>query len=206
MPVRIIIFVLFLCVVSIPAQKASSDNKDKITSTASVSNSDDLLKHLTAAESHQLSGDLRNAAIENRAVLGIALQRSGSIAVEEGRYTDAVRILTESLKYADNAPNRTSLAIAFLRQNLFEKALLEAQTAVSIDPKHEIAGKPGKISLHRTVQMAGRNFIERGQVYIEHHFLAAHEVNRLRDSADGNELTFRNHVRRRAASCEARRR
>jgi tetratricopeptide (TPR) repeat protein len=133
---RILIFIVCLCAVSIYAQEASSDKNSKNSLAASPGSSNDLLKHLTAAESHQISGDLTGAAVENRAVLGIALQRSGSIAIEEGRYADAVKILTESLKYADNAPIRTSLAIAYLRQDLFEKALLEAQTAVSIDPKH----------------------------------------------------------------------
>jgi tetratricopeptide (TPR) repeat protein len=136
MPRRILILIVCLCAVSFHAQEASSDKNGKNSLNASRSSSNDLLKHLTAAESHQLSGDLTNAAIENRAVLGIALQRAGSIAIEEGRYTDAARVLTESLKYADNAPNRTTLAISYLRQNLFEKALLEARTAVSIDPKH----------------------------------------------------------------------
>ncbi|HEX8639430.1 MAG TPA: tetratricopeptide repeat protein, partial [Pyrinomonadaceae bacterium] len=128
--------IVCFCVVGVQAQKASSDDKDKNSPAATRDSSDELIKHLTAAESHQISGDLTSAAVENRAVLGIALQRSGSIAIEKGRYADAVKILADALKYADNAPNRTSLAIAYLRQNLLEKALLEAQTAVSIDPKH----------------------------------------------------------------------
>jgi tetratricopeptide (TPR) repeat protein len=95
-----------------------------------------LIGHLRAAEANQLKGEFDNAAVENKAVLGIALQRLGSIAIEEGRYADAVRILSESTKYADSAANRTSLAIAYLRQNLTDKALGEVQTAVSLDPKH----------------------------------------------------------------------
>ncbi|MCU1288526.1 MAG: hypothetical protein JWN60_755 [Acidobacteria bacterium] len=136
MPVRILFLILCLGAVNIHAQKPKSSTSGKISGDAARAPADELLEHLTAAESHQISGDLAGAAIENRAVLGIALQRSGSIAIEEGRYADAVRFFTESLKYADNAPNRTSLAIAYLRQNLFEKALLEAQTAVSLDAKH----------------------------------------------------------------------
>lgn len=128
--------IVCLCAVGVHAQEAGSGNKAENSLVAPRSSSDDLLKHLTAAESHQISGDLTNAAIENRAVLGIALQRSGNIAIEEGRYADAVKILTESLKYTDTASNRTNLAIAYLRQNLIEKALLEAQTAALIDPKH----------------------------------------------------------------------
>lgn len=126
---RILILIVCFFSLNIFAQKADS----LVSATQS---SDELLKHLSAAEAHQISGDLTNAAIENRAVLGIALQRAGRIAIEEGRYTDAVRVLTESLKYIDNAPNRTNLAIAYLRQNLFDEALLQAQVAVAIDPKH----------------------------------------------------------------------
>jgi tetratricopeptide (TPR) repeat protein len=133
---RILILIICLCAVTIDAQKTSSDNNGKNSIVASANTSDDLIIHLTAAESHQISGDLTNAAVENRAILGIALQRFGSIAIEEGRYSDAVRVLTDSLKYADTAANRTNLAIAYLRQNQFEKALVEALTAVSIEPKH----------------------------------------------------------------------
>lgn len=137
MPVRLLFLILCLCAVNIQAQKARSNNNGKSSAAvAARDSSDDLLKHLNAAEAHQISGDLASAAIENRSALGIALQRSANIAIEEGRYADAVKILTESLKYADTAPNRTTLAIAYLRQNSLEKALLEAQTAVSIDPKH----------------------------------------------------------------------
>ena len=117
-------------------KKLSSQKNDQNSPSSSPRTSDELLKHLTAAEKHQISGDLTNAAIENRAVLGIALQRFGNIAIEEGKYTDAVKFITESLKYADTAPNRTTLAIAYLRQNLFEEALTAAQTAVSLDPNH----------------------------------------------------------------------
>lgn len=130
------VFILCLSTINIYAQKVVGEDNKKTTLTVSNPSSDELIKHLTAAESHQLSGDLANAAVENRAVLAIALQRFGNIAIEEGKYTDAVKSLTETLRYADNAPNRTNLAIAYLRQNLFEKALLEVQTAVSIDPKH----------------------------------------------------------------------
>jgi tetratricopeptide (TPR) repeat protein len=136
MKIRAVTLIIFLCAFSIYAQKADSQNKDRTSLTSATNSADELLKHLNAAESYQISGDLSNAAIENRAVLGIALQRFGNIAIEEGSYSDAVKFLTESLKYNDSASNRTNLAIAYLRQNLFDKALIEAKTAVSIDPKH----------------------------------------------------------------------
>jgi len=93
-----------------------------------------LAKHISAAETFQISGDLNNAAVENRAILGIALQRVGNIAVEEGKYSDAVKLLTESLLYTDSAPNRTNLAVAYQRSNEVDRAIREAQKALSIDP------------------------------------------------------------------------
>lgn len=134
---RILITIICLCAAVAHAQKAVSDKNGKTSPAAAARrSSDELLVRITAAEAHQISGDLASAAVENQAVLGIALQRSGSIAIEEGKYANAVRIFTQALKYADNAPNRTSLAIAYLRQNLVEKALLEARAAAAIDPKH----------------------------------------------------------------------
>lgn len=96
---------------------------------------DELLKHLSAAETYQISGDLDNAASENKAIIGIALQRIGNIAIEEGRFNEAVKILNESIVYKDSASIRTDLAVAYLRLNQFDKALEEARKAVEIDPK-----------------------------------------------------------------------
>ena len=132
---RIIILVLGLFALNLHAQQALSQASEK-NSVPSQTSSDELFKHLAAAESHQRTGDLDNAALENRAVIGIALERIGNIAIEEGRYADAVKTLTESLEYAETAPRRTRLAIAYLRQNFVDKALAEAQVAVSLDPKH----------------------------------------------------------------------
>lgn len=125
-----------MCASAINAQQPKTDFNNRKSLTEPSRNSDELIQHLTAAEKYQIAGDLANAAIENRAILGIALQRLGRIAIEEGNYTNAVKTLTESLRHTDSAPNRTNLAIAYLRQNSFEKALSEAQTAASIDPDH----------------------------------------------------------------------
>ncbi|MDQ3181480.1 MAG: tetratricopeptide repeat protein, partial [Acidobacteriota bacterium] len=75
-------------------------------------------------------------AVENRAIVGIALQRIGNIAIEEGNYTDAVKLLKQSIIYQDDALNRTNLAVAYLRLNQLDKAAEEAQKAIAIDPKY----------------------------------------------------------------------
>ncbi len=115
------VFLLFLLSIQLNAQKL---------------NSDELQKHLSAAETFQISGDLPNAAIENQAIVGIALQRIGNTAIEEGRNTDAVKYLNQSIKYLDSAENRTNLAVAYLRLNEFDKAISEAKLAVEMNPKY----------------------------------------------------------------------
>ncbi|HUF04605.1 MAG TPA: tetratricopeptide repeat protein [Aridibacter sp.] len=79
---------------------------------------------------------MSNAAAENRAVLAIALQRLGVVAIEEGSFTDAERLLSRSASFRDTAPTRTNLAIAHLRQNRLEEALAEALAAARLDPDH----------------------------------------------------------------------
>ncbi len=133
MTAKILILILFLFGFNIYAQKINSPNAVNSNNQPNQIN-DDLLKHLSAAETYQISGDLANAAIENRAILGIALQRAGNIAIEEGNYQEAVDLLTSSLIYEDNAPNRLNLAAAYLRQNKLDNAIAEAQKAFSLDP------------------------------------------------------------------------
>jgi hypothetical protein len=43
---------------------------------------------------------------------------------------------------------------------------------VPVDPEHEIAGKAGQVSFYGAVEVPGRDFVERGQIAIKHHFLA----------------------------------
>lgn len=134
MVAKVLIFVLFFSTINLYAQKSTP--KQKVPFSTSESNTDELTKHLSAAETYQISGDLVNAAIENRAIVGIALERVGNIAIEEGNYRDAIKFLEESAVYIDSASNRTNLSVAYLRLNQLDKALEEAQKAVAIDPKY----------------------------------------------------------------------
>ena len=99
----------------------------------------DLEKHVSAAETFQISGDLVNAAVENRRIIGIGLHRFGNVFIEEGKLSEAVKALAESKIYADNARVRTDLAIAYLQTNETEKALAEAVEAVNLEPKNAYA-------------------------------------------------------------------
>ncbi len=137
MSAKILIFVLLFSALNIYPQRI---NPKKPNPTLSTQNSrtitDELIKHLSAAETYQISGDLPNAAVENRAIVGIALERFGNLAVEEGSYADAVKILKQSVIYQNNAPNRTDLAVAYLRSNQLDNAAEEARNAIAIDAKY----------------------------------------------------------------------
>ena len=140
MSAKILIFVLLFSALNSYAQRINPKNSSPTLSNQnSQSDTDELTKHLSAAETYQISGDLPNAAIENRAIVGIALQRIGNIAIEEGNYTDAVKLLKQSIIYLDDAPNRTNLAIAYLRLNQLDKAIEEARNAIAIDAKYSTA-------------------------------------------------------------------
>ncbi len=137
MSAKILIFVLLFSALNLSAQKTSPPKiKPILSNQNSQSNTDELTTHLSAAETYQISGDLPNAAVENRAIVGIALQRIGNIAIEEGDYLNAVKILKQSTIYLDDAPNRTNLATAYLRLNQLDKAVDEAQKAIAIDAKY----------------------------------------------------------------------
>lgn len=106
---------------------------------------DELARHLSAAETYQLSGDLDGAAVENRAVVAIALQRLGTVAIREGQYQRALRLLGDSLAINDDAGARTDLAIAHMRLLQVEQATAAAQAALRLDDKnaraHHLLGK-----------------------------------------------------------------
>lgn len=135
MTTRILLFVLFLFSFNIYPQGTVPNKVAPVSRAQNVQNDDELSRHLSAAETYQISGDLDNAAVENRTILGIALGRMGDIAIEEGKYDDAVTTLLDAIGFADNAMNRTSLAVAYQRQHNVDQAVAEAQNAVVLDPK-----------------------------------------------------------------------
>ena len=137
MAAKVLIFVLLISALNLNAQRTNPKNIKPISSNQnSQTNTDELTKHLSSAETYQISGDLLNASVENRAIIGIGLQRIGNIAIEEGNYSDAAKVLKQSIIYLDNAPGRTNLAVAYLRLNQLDKAIEEAQNAIAIDLKY----------------------------------------------------------------------
>jgi tetratricopeptide (TPR) repeat protein len=106
---------------------------------------DELARHLSAAETYQLSGDLARAAVENRAVAAVALARLGAIAIREGQFQGAVRLLADSLALRDDAVARVDLAIAHMRLMEVDRAAQEARAALKLDERdaraHHVLGK-----------------------------------------------------------------
>lgn len=106
---------------------------------------DRLARHLSAAETFQLSGDLERAGEENRSVIAIALARLGAIAIRERQLQRAAQLLADSLAARDDPEARTDLAIAHMRLLEVDAALAEARAALALDEKnaraHHVLGK-----------------------------------------------------------------
>lgn len=100
------------------------------------STEDELARHLSAAETFQLSGDIKRAAVENRAVVGIALKRLAVVAIRERQFARAVELLDGSLRARDDADARTNLAIAQMRLLEIDKATQAARVALELDARN----------------------------------------------------------------------
>lgn len=130
-----VIISIFSCRSFVHAQKSKTpvNAPSRVTSE---SRQDELARHQTAAETFQLSGDLVNAAIENRALIGVALRRTANLYLREGSVEQAIKLFTDSLENKDAAETRLDLAAAYLRAADNEKAIIEAQNALKIDAKN----------------------------------------------------------------------
>ena len=132
---------LLIPVLSLPVQA----NQTKRAATSPRPTDDRLSRHLSAAATFQLSGDLDRAAEENRAIIAIALARLGAISIREGQLQRAAQLLDESLAYQDDSDTRIDLAIAHMRLLEIERALTEASAALGLDEKnaraHHVVGK-----------------------------------------------------------------
>ncbi len=133
MKAKVAVLILLFFTINFPAQRPA------VKSTPPVTPENDLQKHISAAETYQISGDLPNAQIENRQIVANALQKIGNIYIEEGKLAEAAKTLSESKKYFDNARVRVDLAVAYSQSGDLEKALEEGRAAVELDPKNAYA-------------------------------------------------------------------
>lgn len=125
----ICLFGLFVSAQAIKNNPSKTDNQNQIGEDA-------LNRHLTAAETYQLSGDLPNAAIENRSIVSIALARAANLSLTEGQTRQAIKLFGDSLTISDDVQTRINLANAYLRISEVDKAIAEAQNALKIDGKN----------------------------------------------------------------------
>ena len=126
--------ILFISVAVFPvAAQRIKINKPSKPDASNQLREDDLARHLTAAQTFQLSGDLPNAAVENRAIVSLALARAANLALREGQVQQAIKLFTDSLANGDDAQIRLDLANAYLRLSEVDKAIVEAQNALKID-------------------------------------------------------------------------
>ncbi|MBA3692183.1 MAG: tetratricopeptide repeat protein [Acidobacteria bacterium] len=120
---------------SVPAQTIKTNNPSK-SGNQSQPREDELARHLTAAETYQLSGDLPNAVVENRAIVSLALQRTANLTLKEGQPQRAIKLFNDSLAINDDVQTRMNLAVAYMRSAEIDKAIGEAQNALKIDAKN----------------------------------------------------------------------
>lgn len=131
-----IIPTVFLLCLSVHAQKPQTANNSSHTNSQAQPKEDEIARRLTAAETFQLAGDLPNAATENQAIVGLALERAANLALKEAQLERAIKLLNDSLAMIDRAETRTNLAAAYLRAAEIDKAIVEAQNALKIDSKN----------------------------------------------------------------------
>ena len=75
------------------AHTTKTSNRGQLPRAASQE--DELIRHLSGAETYQLAGDLQNAAIENQAIIGIALKRLATVALREGKFSRAIKLIRD---------------------------------------------------------------------------------------------------------------
>jgi tetratricopeptide (TPR) repeat protein len=148
---------------------------------------DELARHVSAAETYQLSGDLERAGLENRAIVSIGLARLGAIAIRERQLQRAVQLLGNSLSLRDDSQVRTDLAIAYMRLLDVERAVTEALAAVTLEEKNARARHVlGKLLYMKGDYAGAREQLERA-VVLKPDLDAAYTLGmtylRLKDSA-----------------------
>ncbi|MGI9036017.1 MAG: tetratricopeptide repeat protein [Pyrinomonadaceae bacterium] len=131
------VFISIGCFLTADAQPTKANNPAQFPRAQTTE--DELSRHLSAAETFQLSGDFSNAAVENQAIAALALRRLANLAVREGQFLPAVKLFNNSLAINDDAQTRMNLAVAYLRLSETDKAIAEAQNALKIDAKNASA-------------------------------------------------------------------
>src|SRR2546423_780197 len=158
---KLLFLALLLPALCIPARAIQTGRTDARPRPAE----DKLARHLSAAETFQLSGDLERAGQENLNIVAIALARLGAIAIRERQLQRAVQLLSESLAAQDDTDARTDLAIAHMRLLEVDAAMTEARAAIALDEKNARAHHVlGKLLYMKADYAAARTELERAVV------------------------------------------
>ena len=131
-------FGLLLFFLGLPVAGVSQTQKldERLTPQPRISLQDQLSRHLGAAQTYQLSGDLKRADEQNRAVAAITLAGLGAIAIREKQFPLAVSLLNESVTAKDDSAVRVDFAIAHMRLLEIDAAQEQARLAIALDEKN----------------------------------------------------------------------
>ena len=101
---------------------------------------DSLDRHYQAARTFSIVGDAEHAAAEYRAFLGEALHRMANGRISEGNYAAGYQLFDEAVAVApDDVGLRLDYGNALLQQGNADKAKIQAQKAVELQPQNSKA-------------------------------------------------------------------
>lgn len=101
---------------------------------------DSLNRHYQAARTFSVVGDTDHAAAEYRAFLGEALHRMANGRISEGNYAAGYQLFDEAVLVApDDVGLRLDYGNALLQQGNADKAKIQAQKAVELQPQNSKA-------------------------------------------------------------------
>jgi tetratricopeptide (TPR) repeat protein len=127
---------VLLALLSVHAVLGQSPTKKTTKSTSE----DSLDRHYQAARTFSVVGDTDHAAIEYRAFLGEALHRIANARINEGNYAAGYQLFDEAVAVVpDDVGLRLDYGNALLQQSNMDKAKIQAQKAVELQPQNSKA-------------------------------------------------------------------
>jgi tetratricopeptide (TPR) repeat protein len=98
---------------------------------------DPVEQHFQAAQTFQLAGDLPHASEEYRKAISIGLQRLGNLRSSEGKYSEAIELLTKSFQLdPGNSDAGIDLAVAYFYTGDLAKARSLVEPVLGREPSN----------------------------------------------------------------------
>jgi tetratricopeptide (TPR) repeat protein len=127
---------VLLALVSVHAVLGQSPAKNATKATPE----DSLNRHYQAARTFSVVGDTDHAAVEYRAFLGEALHGMANARINEGNYAAGYQLFDEAVGVVpDDVGLRLDYGNALLQQGNADKAKIQAQKAVELQPQNSKA-------------------------------------------------------------------